>query len=104
MSESGLKTAQIAALLAVIPAAFAFLIVYSELPAHEEVTFFISLLFLAVTGICAAVAYAVSLIWLFVFWFNTARVGNKTRTLAAVALPALFFAAAAVLLKQTGFL
>ena len=104
MSESWLKTSQIAALLAVIPAAFAFLIVYSELPAHEEVTFFLSLVFLAVTGICAAVAYAVSLIWLFVYWFNTARVGNKALSLAAVALPALFFAAAAAALKTNGFL
>ncbi len=96
MSEHGLKISQIIALLTTALAAGTFLY---TLFAHglPEICYGLLFLILSVTGFCAAVAYAVSLIWLLIFWIKNDRVGNGKLTFAAVFLPAIFFVAAAII-------
>ena len=97
MSERGLQISQTVALFTAIPAAAAFLLLLFLLDhGQPEIVYGLMFIIIWVTGFCAAVAYAVSLIWLFVYWIRNDSVGNRPLTIAAVFLPAAFFIAAAV--------
>ena len=97
MTERGLKISQIAALLTAAPplAALVYLLIALE-RGEAEIVYGMLFVFLSVTGLCAAIAYAVSLIWLFIYWIKNGSVGNRALTLAAVLFPAILFAALAI--------
>ena len=93
MSERRLQISQIVALLTAAPpaAAYAALLIMLE-HGQPEIVYGMMFAVLWVTGFCAAVAYAVSLIWLIVYWFKNGSVGNRALSLLAVVLPAILFA------------
>ena len=96
MSERGLQISQTVALLTTALAAGTFL--YTLFVQNQpEIIYGLLFLILSVTGFFAAAAYAVSLIWLLVFWLKNDRVGNGKLSFAAVFLPAIFFTAAAII-------
>ena len=98
MSERGLKISQTVALLTTALAAGTFLLLLLCLhQGQPEIIYGMLYVILTVTGFCAAVAYAVSLIWLFVYWIKNDNVGSGPLTFAAVFLPAIFFTAAAII-------
>lgn len=96
MTERSLKITQIISLLTAAPplAAFVYLLIALE-HGEAEIIYGMLYIFLSVTVLCAAVAYAVSLIWLFIYWIKHDGVGNRALTLAAVLFPAILFAAIA---------
>ena len=95
MSERGLQISQTVALLTTALAAGTFL--YTLFVQNQpEIIYGLLFLILSVTGFSAA-AYAVSLIWLLIFWLKNDRVGNGKLSFAAVFLPAIFFTAAAII-------
>ena len=93
MSERRLQISQIVALLTAAPpaATYAALLILLKV-GQPEIVYGMMFVILWVTGFCAAVAYAVSLICLIVYRFKNGSVGNRALSLLAVALPAILFA------------
>ena len=93
MSERSLQISQIVALLTAAPLAAAYTAFLILLKIGQpEIIYGMMFVILWVTGFCAAVAYAVSLILLLIYLIKDGSVGNRALSLLAVALPAILFA------------
>ena len=93
MSKRSLQISQIIALLTAAETAAEYLLLLIRLDQRQpEIIYGMLFPVLPVTGFLAAFAYAVSLIWLFIYRIKQGSFGNRSLSLMAVAIPAILFA------------